>query len=176
MTSSTRARDAVGGLNPGMQGQVDPVYLAGATFLKGIGMKNTAEIARVLDIAMNPNSLFVQYNDAKRSKNANARPLDVDKDMQPVVDFFTSKGLSTSDVVAVVSAHPPVLCYSVEERLAPFWDYMQHIGVQDVAAVVCRRPSLLGLDVNNNLTKIVDYLQYVETPPETIVKYLVDSI
>lgn len=69
-----------------------------------------------------------------------------------------------------------MLCYSVEERLAPFWDYMQHIGVQDVAAVVCRRPSLLGLDVNNNLTKIVDYLQYVETPPETIVKYLVDSI
>lgn len=119
MTSSTRARDAVGGLNPGMpvccyalvdivckcamhqvarctclntrvyvvltsphallvgmQGQVDPVYLAGATFLKGIGMKNTAEIARVLDIAMNPNSLFVQYNDAKRSKNANVSMVD----------------------------------------------------------------------------------------------------
>lgn len=36
-----------------------------------------------------------------------ARPLDVDKDMQPVVDFFTSKGLSTSDVVAVSSQAAP---------------------------------------------------------------------
>lgn len=54
-----------------MQGSVDPVYLAAANYLKSIGFTNTAEIARVLDIAMNPNSLFVQYNDAKRSTNVN---------------------------------------------------------------------------------------------------------
>jgi hypothetical protein len=53
-----------------MQGQVDPVYLEGATFLKTIGFTNTAEIARVLDIAMNPESLFVQYKDSKRSQNS----------------------------------------------------------------------------------------------------------
>src|SRR5690349_3680287 len=84
-----------------MQGQVDPVYLAGATFLKSIGFINSAgpwmlqdtsacyvvqshvapyllarvhaEIARVLDVAMNPNSLFVEFNDRKRSRNANVR-------------------------------------------------------------------------------------------------------
>lgn len=55
----------------GMQGQVDTAYLAAANYLKTIGFTNTAEIARVLDIAMNPNSLFVQYNDAKRSTNVN---------------------------------------------------------------------------------------------------------
>lgn len=55
----------------GMQGSVDPVYLAAANYLKSIGFTNTAEIARVLDIAMNPNSLFVRYNDAKRSTNVN---------------------------------------------------------------------------------------------------------
>jgi hypothetical protein len=54
-----------------MQGQVDTVYLAAANYLKTIGFTNTAEIARVLDIAMNPNSMFVQYNDAKRSTNVN---------------------------------------------------------------------------------------------------------
>eukprot|EP00882_Tetradesmus_deserticola_P022668 GHRQ01024606.1.p1 GENE.GHRQ01024606.1~~GHRQ01024606.1.p1 ORF type:complete len:218 (+),score=17.08 GHRQ01024606.1:495-1148(+) len=55
----------------GMQGQVDTTYLTAANYLKTIGFTNTAEIARVLDIAMNPNSMFVQYNDAKRSRNVN---------------------------------------------------------------------------------------------------------
>jgi hypothetical protein len=44
--------------------------VAAATYLKSIGFVNQAEVARVLDIATNPNSLFVQYNDAKRSRNA----------------------------------------------------------------------------------------------------------
>jgi hypothetical protein len=62
---------AAGAASPGMQGQVDTAYLAAANYLKTIGFTNTAEIARVLDIAMNPNSMFVQYNDAKRSTNVN---------------------------------------------------------------------------------------------------------
>lgn len=48
--------------------------------------------------------------------------------------------------------------------------------MQDVTAALIKRPSLLGLDVNENLRKIVDYLKYTETPPETIVKYIVESI
>ena len=79
-------------------------------------------------------------------------------------------------LLQVISAHPPVLCYSVTERLAPFWDYLSSVGVKDVAAVVVKRPSLLGLDVENNLKKIVDYLKYVDTPIEQIVKYLETSI
>ncbi len=30
----------------------------------------------------------------------------------------------------IISGHPPVLSYSVEARLAPFWDYLGGIGVQ----------------------------------------------
>lgn len=43
-----------------MQGQVDPDYLSAAAYLAEVGFANKTEIARVLDIAMNPNSLFVQ--------------------------------------------------------------------------------------------------------------------
>ncbi|KAF6253172.1 hypothetical protein COO60DRAFT_463350 [Scenedesmus sp. NREL 46B-D3] len=163
-------------LKSGMQGQVDTAYLAAANYLKTIGFTNTAEMARVLDIAMNPNSMFVQYNDAKRSTNVNARPLTVEEDMQPVVGFFVEQGLSTQQIVQVITAHPPVLSYSVPARLQPFWEYMASIGVPDVAAAVARRPSLLGLDVDANLRKIVDYLQYVETPPEKIVQYITTTI
>ena len=51
----------------------DPAYVKGSEFLKSIGFTNQAEIARVLDIAMNPNSLFVTFRDRKRAVNANVR-------------------------------------------------------------------------------------------------------
>ena len=56
-------------------GGADPVYVAAAAFLREAGFSSQAEVARVLDIAMNPNSLFVQYNDAKRSRNASVSNL-----------------------------------------------------------------------------------------------------
>jgi hypothetical protein len=80
-------------------------------------------------------------------------------------------------LLQMITDHPPLLSYSVEERLRPFWDYLQReAGIPDVAAVVARRPSLLGLDVDNNLRRMVGYLQSVDTPPETIAKYLESSL
>lgn len=80
------------------------------------------------------------------------------------------------NVLQIIATHPPVLSYSVSERLAPFFDYLSSIGVKDVAATVVARPSLLGLDVEGNLKKMVDYLIYIETPIDTIVKYLQESL
>ncbi len=57
-------------------------------------------------------------------------------------------------LLQVIAAHPPVLSYSVAERLEPFWSYMVEIVVTDVAAAVIGRPSLLGLDVDANLRKV----------------------
>ncbi|GIL63797.1 hypothetical protein Vafri_17796 [Volvox africanus] len=171
-------KEALGQLKQGIAGKptVDPAYLNGAAYLKTIGFTNQAEVARVLDIAMNPDSLFLSYGDGRRTKNASARKLDVDTDMRPVVDFLLSRGVSVGDVAKVIGGHPPVLSYSVPERLEPFWDYLSSIGVQDVAHAVINRPSLLGLEVDGNLRKIVEYLQYTETPTETIVKYVIESI
>ncbi|KAF8058891.1 MTERF6 [Scenedesmus sp. PABB004] len=176
VAAAAGAPEAQSARGSGLAGQVDPTYLAAAAYLKQIGLTNTAEIARVLDIATNPNSLFVQYNDAKRSVNANARPLSVEQDMQPVVAFLQGQGLSQQQIVAVVTAHPPVLSYDVAGRLAPFFDFLASVGVSDVGAAVSRRPSLLGLDVDGGLRKIVDYLQYVDTPPDKIVQYITQSI
>ena len=41
---------------------------------------------------------------------------------------------------------------------------------------IIARPSLLGLEVDKNMEKIIDYLVYIETPPEQIVKYVLQSI
>eukprot|EP00197_Chlamydomonas_leiostraca_P003614 CAMPEP_0202859796 /NCGR_PEP_ID=MMETSP1391-20130828/1765_1 /ASSEMBLY_ACC=CAM_ASM_000867 /TAXON_ID=1034604 /ORGANISM="Chlamydomonas leiostraca, Strain SAG 11-49" /LENGTH=178 /DNA_ID=CAMNT_0049538879 /DNA_START=187 /DNA_END=723 /DNA_ORIENTATION=- len=154
----------------------EPAYVNGAAFLKQMGISNPAEIARILDIAMNPNSMFIDHSLRKGGKNVSARLLDVDKDMMPVFGFFQDQGMSKGDILRVIAGHPPVLCYTVEARLAPFYAYMKEIGIQDVNAVVAGRPSLLGLDVDMNLRKIVDYLVYTETPLEKIVEYISKSI
>lgn len=52
---------------------MDPVYAAAADYLRTVGFTNAAELARVLDVAMNPNSLFATFSDPKRSRNANVR-------------------------------------------------------------------------------------------------------
>lgn len=54
---------------------MDEAYVKGGEFLRAIGMENQAEIARVLDVAMNPNSLFVSFQDPKRARNTNVRVL-----------------------------------------------------------------------------------------------------
>jgi hypothetical protein len=55
---------------------VDSAYQQGADFLrKRVGLENPAVIAKTLDVAMNPNSLFVSFRDKKRSKNANVSAL-----------------------------------------------------------------------------------------------------
>ncbi|KAJ9530403.1 hypothetical protein QJQ45_000769 [Haematococcus lacustris] len=109
---------------------IDPAYAAGAAYLKAIGFTNAAEIARILDVA---------------------RILSVEEDMQPVVDFLLSVHVSKGDMLKIISAHPPVLSYSVPQRLQPFVEYLQELGIQDVGAAISNRPSLLGLDANQQI-------------------------
>ena len=44
-----------------------------------------------------------------------------------------------------------------------------------MGAAIVRRPNLLGLDLDS-LSKIVGYLQSIDTPPETILKYMLTTI
>ena len=60
------------GVHAALSGEVDPAYQQGSVFLKSLDPEmSPAEVARVLDIAMNPNSIFVSFRDNKRAKNAN---------------------------------------------------------------------------------------------------------
>lgn len=58
-----------GGLVFGQKDTLDAGYRAATEYLRLLGLNNTAEIGRILDIAMNPNSLFSASRDEKR-KNA----------------------------------------------------------------------------------------------------------
>lgn len=131
-----------------------------------------------------------------------ARRLNVQNDMQPVCQFFKNQGLSEQEVVEVcrsakhvllvsaftvaipsescilqvVSEHPPVLSYSIDNRLQPFMAYLQEIGIAEPAKAVLQRPTLLGLDADKNLRAIVGYLQENGHSPEDICHLLQTSI
>ena len=51
----------------------EEAYRAGAEYLRSIGIDSQGEIMRVLDVAMNPNSLFGRHRDKKRAINVNVR-------------------------------------------------------------------------------------------------------
>ena len=107
---------------------------------------------------MNPNSLYGTRG--ARVLNPHARKLDVETDIKPVAAFLQAQGLAPAAVARLVSAHPPVLCYSVEGRLQPLWAYLSEelgLGQERVAAVLEARPSLLGVDAAN-LRRVVGYL------------------
>ena len=76
----------------------------------------------------------------------------------------------------VISEHPPTLCYSVSERLQPFWEFLNSIGIEAPAQTVMKRPSILGLDASKNLRSIVSYLQSVGHSLEEIETFLETSI
>ena len=76
----------------------------------------------------------------------------------------------------VVSKHPPVLSYSVEDRLQPFMSFLAEIGVPKPVHTVLARPTLLGLDANKNLRAIVGYLQANDHSIEDICHMLETSI
>lgn len=67
----------------------DPAYVEGGEFLKSLGMTNQAEISRILDIAMNPDSLFLSPSE-RRMSNASVLP-------QPLLFIFSNSFLRQED-------------------------------------------------------------------------------
>lgn len=282
-------------------------YVEGSQYLKSLGFQHASEVARVLDIAMNPTSIYLQNKHKRRAVNVSvsveamrprrwlrhvnmyelhvqqcvcldavelsvqARKLNVQDDMVPVCQFLQSQGMSDAQIVTVrlflwnaivkdcllwhsthvlmcklaihgtnrlhiismgmigfklyklvslnivdimasievvqhecalhqmrsvsgslvdmvlpsmihptpvqvVSRHPPVLSYSVQDRLKPFMNFLAEIGVPDPVHTVLQRPSLLGLDADKNLRSIVGYLQANDHSIEDICHMLETSI
>ena len=58
-------------LQVGRGAAIEEAYSAGATFLRSLGIESKGEVMRVLDVAMNPNSLFGRHRDKKRAINVN---------------------------------------------------------------------------------------------------------
>ncbi|KAK9845766.1 hypothetical protein WJX81_001858 [Elliptochloris bilobata] len=156
-STATLLREALAG----KQGEMEGAYTAGSAFLQShLGIQSVGERSRILDTAMNPNSLYALRPDRKGAVNGWARKATVEE-MRAVVEFLQSQGLTLDQVQKVVSEHPPTLVYDIEQRLRPTFEYLASLGMTPAATVV-RRPSLLGLGADASLRRIVGYLQEVD--------------
>ena len=90
--------------------------------------------------------------------------------------FSTSNPFDLSWCSQVIIDYPIILCYSPEERLAPFFKYLKSIGISKPDRLVLRRPSVLGMDADNGLKRIVEYLQQNDHTPEQIEELLATTL
>tara|TARA_B100000405_G_scaffold241405_1_gene174943 strand:- start:4508 stop:5164 length:657 start_codon:yes stop_codon:yes gene_type:complete len=121
-------------------------------------------------------SEWFEFENAKAGGDKDA-PFGVEQ-MAAVVDFLKEKGVEESDVGSLVCAHPPVLAYSVERRIAPLFAYLDELGMDADRAVAAlrKRPNLLGLDPDNNMRRMVDYLQSTGKTQEEALDLLLTSL
>ena len=82
------------------------------------------------------------------------------------------------DAGKLVCAHPPVLAYSVENRLDHLFEYLSELGLDsnEVVENLTRRPNLLGLDPDQNMRKMVDYLMSTGNTQEESLEYLLRTL
>ena len=90
-----------------LSGEVNTSFQEGAAFLRDLGLENQAEIARILDIAMNPNSLFVSFHDRNRAVNGSVR-------FRSLPACATSFSRSQCRIPAVSSMLSSWLCYALQ--------------------------------------------------------------
>lgn len=156
------------------------IYLAAADYFReSLGFDNITEVTRILDIAMNPNSLYGVKN-GRRKVNPHARKLSVDDDIKPVIEWLMNLGMDKQAVVRVLVEHPTVLCYSIRDRLQPFIDLLQseEVGLSQAESITLlqKRASILGMDPQN-LYRIVKFLVDQEgVPRQDILKLLETSL
>ncbi|KAK9794635.1 hypothetical protein WJX73_004363 [Symbiochloris irregularis] len=125
---------------------------------------------------MNPNSLQRSFRSRKRTGISVARTLTVEGDIQPVLNYLASLGLTKRQIIKVISAHPPVLCYSPEQRLKPFFDILRNAGIPDPVKTMVQRPSMLGIEPDQGLRRIIGYLRESGQSPDAIAELLATSI
>mmetsp|Transcript_23839 Transcript_23839/g.59116 ORF Transcript_23839/g.59116 Transcript_23839/m.59116 type:complete len:225 (-) Transcript_23839:53-727(-) len=121
-------------------------------------------------------SEWFEYENAKAGGAPDA-PFGVNE-MAEVVEFLEDQGVAFAGIGRLVCAHPPVLAYSVDRRLAPLFAYLAELGLETEAVVanLTRRPNLLGLDPDQNMRKMVDYLMSAGNTQEEALTFLLKTL
>jgi hypothetical protein len=88
--------------------------------------------------------------------------LDVEKDMEPVVDFLRSIGIS--NLGRFISRLPPVLGYSVQRELVPKWNYLARVCA-DPRFEVSRFPAYFSYPLERVIKTRYDYIRRVKGVP-----------
>ena len=165
-------------LRPGRQG-VQRIYRM-ATEKSQIGVYEYLEsigVPRVNALQVQSQaSEWFEFENAKAGGASDA-PFGVEE-MSKVVKYLMDRGVEPDDVGKLVCAHPPVLAYSVENRLDHLFEYLSELGLDsnEVVENLTRRPNLLGLDPDQNMRKMVDYLMSTGNTQEESLEYLLRTL
>lgn len=88
--------------------------------------------------------------------------LDIEHDMEPVVEFLQSIGVS--NVGRFISRLPPILGYSVENELRPKFDYLNSIS-SDARFKITKFPAYFSYPLERVIKSRFEYLRNVKRIP-----------
>jgi mTERF len=88
--------------------------------------------------------------------------LDIEHDMEPVVEFLKSIGVS--NVGRFISRLPPILGYSVENELRPKFDYLHSISA-DARFKITKFPAYFSYPLERVIKSRFEYLRNVKRIP-----------
>ncbi|KAF3435176.1 hypothetical protein FNV43_RR22263 [Rhamnella rubrinervis] len=78
--------------------------------------------------------------------------------VKTTVDFLYEMGLSAESIGKILTRFPPIIDYSVENKLRPVAQYFRFLGV-DVAVLFLNSPSILGFSLETNLKPVAEFLE-----------------
>eukprot|EP00890_Picochlorum_soloecismus_P002065 jgi/Picsp_1/285/NSC_00284-R1_protein len=151
--------------------------LALSNYLRGLGFARETDIRRVVDIVMNPNSLYGTKG-GKQPINPYARSTITVAEVEKVIDYFVEFGFSGSEVNQLVTAFPQVLCYPVEERIKLLFDYLSDtvgFGHSELRNMILHRPNILGL-TGSQVEQMIGFFLANGSSKEEIVRLLQTSL
>lgn len=92
--------------------------------------------------------------------------MDVERDMQPTVDFLRSIGIA--NIGRFVTRLPPVLGYSVEQELVPKWEFLRTV-CSDPRFELSRFPAYFSYPLERVIRTRYEYLREVKNIPTQFV-------
>ena len=142
-------------------------------YLRTLGVDR---VACMLTLAKANESLFWQSQAGGEVEEGEEDTLTLEQ-CQATVAFLRELGCSAEAIPSLVTAHPPLLAYSVETRLRPLAAYLKELGIDGPRFVdgLVARPSLLALTASKQ-KQMVDYLISTGMETEEVQKYVLETL
>ena len=99
---------------------------------------------------------------------------DPENTLLPKIEFFRSKGASSSDLTTILSSNPHLLGRSLNKYIIPSYDFLKTVLIVDQKVLKALQRSA-GADNANNMAPNVSLLRQVGVPHSVICSFLMNN-
>ncbi|GMY16933.1 transcription termination factor mterf15, mitochondrial [Fagus crenata] len=99
---------------------------------------------------------------------------DIEKTLLPKIEFFRSKGASSSDLPMILSSNPLLLARSLNNYIIPSYDFLKSLLLVDHKVLTTFKRSSL-VDIANNMVPNISLLRQLGVPHSVICSFVMNN-